>query len=677
MDPRFFITREEFHDVQMDLKRVHTIQQHHSERLRLLEKRQADDAALKSVWNSPFPSVLGGTPQHGPVHANELFSDLEEQSHNLLSSLHLEAEDDHEPARKGAASRANSVRFDVSALHGSNWAGHGGRHSGEFTPIRPGSDLGGHQMMERSLSHKSDGRHSSAGFSVHSAHSGVSGRASSLGLDTNFLIGGHDDDSPIDNPEPPPGFYFLESPPSIIRCWLTTNFTSSNLLYAVVCTGSQRTTVEYSLLKELDLVQSIHRDNGACRIQLPVFLAEARVTHSNSRSASPAPQLPSITASFEVTGMDQDESTDSRKGIRVVIGCHTLRMHSADLLLSQNSMTLYGNDRDKLSVPFVRPEDDSVFKYLTTANLVSGRQKLNAAAPEFVLGESPGKASAQDSKESASSPEPKATTNGRSSEGVLSPASKPSQPAQAAPAKPTTPSESGAESEKRQPKPATPSIPETSGKENNNSFVAAEGNSTPSHPREHNNAAIRTPWRQTALGAIGSGGENGPLSGYQPAARPRNMKVLRPNKSSTTTSSSTSARTGAAYEPAPAPRSSSEYRRKSQGAAAAAADSSSHPPSSNSSGSWGTSLTSGKRSVSSAATTTIGSFGGGGDGAGGSGRSVTSQPETVVKAGGSTASATSSPAVPRTANNPLGSATAFSWIASQSGNKSSASAAAE
>lgn len=65
MDPRFFITREEFHDVQMDLKRVHTIQQQHSERLRLLEKRQADDAALKSVWNSPFPSVLGGTPQHG------------------------------------------------------------------------------------------------------------------------------------------------------------------------------------------------------------------------------------------------------------------------------------------------------------------------------------------------------------------------------------------------------------------------------------------------------------------------------------------------------------------------------------------------------------------------------------------------------------------------------------
>lgn len=535
--------------------------------------------------------------------------------------------------------------------------------------------MGGHQMMERSLSHKSDGRHSSAGYSVHSAHSGVSGRASSLGLDTNFLIG-HDDDSPIDTPEPPPGFYFLGSAPSIIRCWLTTNFTSSSLLYAVVCTGSHRTTVEYSLLKELDLLQSIHREDGVYRIRLPVFLAEARVTHSNSRSASPAPQLPSITASFEVTGMDQDENTSSRKGIRVVIGCHTLRMHSADLLLSQNSMTLYGNDRDKLSVPFVRPEDDSVFKYLATANLVPDRQKLNATAPEFVSSEPPGKAPAQDTKESVFSSEPKATENG-GSEGVLPPASQPSQSVRAALTTTAPPSESGAETEKHQPTTAASSIPETSGKETNNSAAPAEGSGTPSHPREHSNAAIRTPWRQSALGGSGSGGENGPLSGYQPATRPRNMKVLRPNKSSATTTSSTSARTGAAYEPAPAPRSSSEYRRKSQ----AAADSS-HPPSSNSSGSWGNSLMgSGKRSVSSAATPTIGNFGGGGgDGGAGGGmrshsQSVASQPETVVKAS-SVTSATSSPAVPRTANNPLGSATAFSWIASQSVNKSTPSATA-
>ncbi|KAM7192539.1 hypothetical protein V8F33_008300 [Rhypophila sp. PSN 637] len=642
MDPRFFASREELHDVQMDLRKVHSIQREQSERLRLLEKRQADDAALKSVWNSPFPSVLGGTPQHGPVHTNELFNDLEEQGHSLLNSLHLEADD--EPARKGAASRANSVRFDVSALHGSNWSTHGGRHSGEFTPIRPGSELGGHQMMERSLSHKSDGRHSSAGFSVHSAHSGVSGRASSLGLDTNFSIGGHDDDddSPIDAPEPPPGFYYLGSPPSIIRCWLTTNFTSSSLLYAVVCTGSQRTTVEYSLLKDLDLLNNMHREeDGVCRIRLPVFLAEARVTHSKSRSASPAPQLPSITASFEVTSMDQGESTESKKGIRVVIGCETLRMHSADLLLSQNSMTLYGNDRDKLSVPFVRPEDDSAFKYLTTANLVPGKQKLNAAAREFVLGDTSGKTSVSGRKEAASS-EPKAIENG--SEGVLSPASQPIQPVQTPPKAIAATPESGAETEKQPPIAA--SIPETSGKES--SSGTAEGSS---HTREHNNAAIRTPWRQTAIGA-GIGGENGPLSGYQPATRPRNMKVLRPNKPPGTTSS-TSARKGAAYEPAPPPRSSSEYRRRSQ----AAADSSSHPPSSSSSSSWGNSLMSSKRSVSSAATTTT---------TAGDGGKHQESAKAATQSMTASTSGTSSPSVPRTANNPLGGATAFSWIAQSS-----------
>jgi len=53
MEGHFPLTREELYNVQMDVKHVR------------LEKRQADDAALKSVWNSPFPSVLGGTPQHG------------------------------------------------------------------------------------------------------------------------------------------------------------------------------------------------------------------------------------------------------------------------------------------------------------------------------------------------------------------------------------------------------------------------------------------------------------------------------------------------------------------------------------------------------------------------------------------------------------------------------------
>ena len=65
MESQFLATREELYHVQMDLKHVQTVQINHADRLLRLEKRQADDAALKSVWNSPFPSVLGGTPQQG------------------------------------------------------------------------------------------------------------------------------------------------------------------------------------------------------------------------------------------------------------------------------------------------------------------------------------------------------------------------------------------------------------------------------------------------------------------------------------------------------------------------------------------------------------------------------------------------------------------------------------
>ncbi|KAK3375475.1 hypothetical protein B0H63DRAFT_400273 [Podospora didyma] len=627
MDPRFIVTREEFHDVQMDLKRVHTIQQQHSERLRLLEKRQADDAALKSVWNSPFPSALGGTPQHGPTHmpSTEHFADLEdEQGQMLLGALQLEAED--EPIRRGAASRANSVRFDESALHGANWGGQSGRHSGDFGPIRPNSGMGGHQLMERSLSHKSDGRHSSAGHSVHSVHSAISGRASSLGLDTNFMIGGNEDESPIDIPEPPPVFYVLGSAPSIVRCWLTDHWTSSSLLYAVVCTGSQKSTVEYSLLKDLGLVNEIRRHpDGVHRITLPVFLAEARVTQSNSRSSSPTPDIPSINSTFEITGTEQQEVTDStRKSIRVFIGSHTLRMHSADLLLSQNSMTLYGNDRDKLSVPFVRPEDDAVFKHLTTANMLPGRLKLNAAAPEFVAGERPGKDSVQGRGDSAVFSEPKSMENG--SEGVLSPTS---QPATKTPATTSTASESGGEGD-RQPSESTTAAPEPTRKDG--------GGSVDGTTRRDPSAVIRTPWRQTSAAGFGgdssSQRENMPLSGYQPAvARPRGMKVLRPTKSG----SSSSTRTGTAYEPALTPRTSGELRRKVGQAEGSTGGGSN---------SWGGS----KRTTSSAATAGMGSFGGGE----GINTPLTTKHQSDVGTPPSSA--------PRTTSNPLGSASAFSWI---------------
>lgn len=65
MDPRFGIAPEDLYNLQMEVKQVQYTQSNHAERITRLEKRQADDAALKSVWNSPFPGVLSGTPQHG------------------------------------------------------------------------------------------------------------------------------------------------------------------------------------------------------------------------------------------------------------------------------------------------------------------------------------------------------------------------------------------------------------------------------------------------------------------------------------------------------------------------------------------------------------------------------------------------------------------------------------
>ncbi|KAI0011792.1 TMP-TENI-domain-containing protein [Xylariaceae sp. FL0662B] len=369
----------------MDVKQMQIVQNNHAERLSRLEKRQADDAAIKSAWNSPFPSALGGPLQMPP---SEMFDDFEEQGQNLLGSLHLDADD--EPIRRGAASRANSVRFDESALQSSSWA-QNGRHSGDFGPIRPASVLGNHGM-ERSLSHKSDGRHSSAGHSVHSVHSHhsvASGRGSSLGLDTAFTPGCQDDDSPISIPGPPPVLFVLGSVPAIIRCWLTANFAHDTLLYADICTGSQKSVIDVSLVKELDLVDDIRRElDGVYRIRLPVYLTEATVSHSSSRGLSLAPQLPSFMCTFEVAGMDQPESAEAKKAIRIFIGSEALREHSADVLLSQNRMTLYSSERDKLSVPFVRPEDNAVFKNIRTMAVFPEKPKLNATARPFVLGDS-------------------------------------------------------------------------------------------------------------------------------------------------------------------------------------------------------------------------------------------------------------------------------------------------
>ncbi|KZL83828.1 ubiquitin carboxyl-terminal hydrolase 19 [Colletotrichum incanum] len=613
MDHRFPITRDDLFNIQMDLKQIQLVQSNQGERLVRLERRQEQDASLKSVWQQhPFPGVLAGTPQQGPTHLspNDMFDDFDEQGQHLLSSLHLGPAEE-EPTRRGAASRANSVRFDESALRGADWSSQSNRHSGEFGPPRPSSGL----MMERSLSHKSDGRHSSAGHSVHSFHSVASGRASSLGLDTNFMVSSHEDNSPLDMPGPPPGLFFLGSVPTIIRCWLTTNFCHDTVLYADLCTGSQKSVVDYSVIKDLDLLDEIQRDvDGTYKIRLSVYLVEATVSERSSRSSSPGHQMPSLLTTFEVSGMEQSEGAEPKRGIQIFIGSDTLRAHQADILLSQNRMCLYGSEREKLSVPFVRPEDEGAFKHISTTNLIPEKPRLNANAAPFVSGDPrPQSSTTHDPLEnSVSSVQPEDVE----SQGPLSPLGHHSVPNKSIGA--SNLSESGGESERAGKDHASGS--ESGAREPSivqNSSASTDGS------RRESASGIWGSWRQ---GTSASGSENGqrdangPLSGYQPAGRgSRNMKVLKPLKSG----SSSSARTGAAYEPPPAPRTSGEHRRKSQASVVAE----STPPAAVR---WEP-----KRTVSSVSSTT--------------------EPKVQRE------TKNAGPPLPRSAN-PIGGASAFSWM---------------
>lgn len=286
----------------------------------------------------------------------DAFTGFDDQQTNLLGSLHLDA--DEEPRRIGATSRANSVRFDESANQG-HWS-HASRTSVDLIP-RTGSSLSGsHPMTERTYSHKSDGRQSSAGQSVHSM---ASGRANSLGIDTLF---GLSNASSADLPGLAPALFILGSVPCIIRCWLTTKFKHESLLYAAVCTGSYTSSISSRLVDQLGASARVRDDNdGVRKIKLDVYLPEAITHPASSRSSSPAPQVPYINVDFMVQETSQSNQS---KAIQVFIGSDPLRAHNADILFSSNTMTLFDDERTKLSIPLVRPEDERAFKTLLTAS---------------------------------------------------------------------------------------------------------------------------------------------------------------------------------------------------------------------------------------------------------------------------------------------------------------------
>ena len=418
--------------LQNDVARVQQVQTDHSERIARLERRQDEDARVKSVWGnqSPFPSVLsggaGGTPNQGmsctccsvgsdggrgrckngwrkvremalwaddegtagrlfeasltslaPLNQppSDQFRNFDDEANSLMNSLtNLDAED--EPRRGlGAASRANSVRFDETANQ--NHFTHSSRPSVDFLSRSSSGGLGSLQMNERSSSHKSEGRASSA----HSMRSAASGRANSLNLESTYGLS-DSRASPLEPPAIAPGMLLLGSVPAIIRCWMNMNFTHDAQLYAAVCTGSHKSFIDLRLAQNLGYEGLVRAPNesGARTVRLPIFFPEAVPQPASSRSSSPAPQLPKLTIDFDVIESGSDSND---MAIQIFLGSDMLRLHNADILFSSNSMTLFDNERHKLNIPLVRPEHEAVFKSLyVRSGTVSATQGPNEQVKE-------------------------------------------------------------------------------------------------------------------------------------------------------------------------------------------------------------------------------------------------------------------------------------------------------
>ncbi|KAJ6131282.1 hypothetical protein N7523_001742 [Penicillium sp. IBT 18751x] len=373
MDAQYpFASRDDIWRVLDELKEIQVAQYEQGERIARLERRRDDDARLKSLWGptSPFPTLVAGTlpsgkcllPSRGPDHSThrlvvdttfnsppDPFKGFDDGNHHGLSTSTVGLEGEDEPRR--GASRANSVRFDETANHG--YYGQANRSSTEL-PVRTGSGMGSHPLTERSLSHRSDGRMSSSGFSHQSA------RTNSLGLDSRGLSASSLEASPM---TPPPGLFLLGPVPSIIRCWLTTNFSNDSLLYAAVCSGSYVSSLGSTLVSKLGLEQSVMHNEDRPYIKLSLYLTEARLQQSSSRPASPQPepQIPSVKIKFLVrqTG-PEDES------IQIVIGSDVLRSSNAEISFSDDKMSMVDDDGNRVCIRLVRPERDSTFKYLCT-----------------------------------------------------------------------------------------------------------------------------------------------------------------------------------------------------------------------------------------------------------------------------------------------------------------------
>ncbi|EEA26040.1 hypothetical protein EYB25_003299 [Talaromyces marneffei] len=484
MDAQYpFASREDIWRVFEEVKDLYSTQLEHGERIARLERRREDDARLKSVWGpiSQFPSTMTGPltePSYTPTV--DAFKGFDQgHHHSIITNMTL---DNEEEPRRGA-SRANSVRFDESAISG--YYGQVNRSTSEL-PIRTGSGMSSHALTERSLSHRSDGRQSSSGHSHHSA------RTNSMGIDTARIVGSSGG-SPASSIMPPPGLFLLGPVPCIIRCWLTTIFSNDSLLYAAVCSGSCTSSLSRSLIEKLGYVDQIIVEEGLRYIKLPLYLPEASIHQTSSRAGSPTPQLPAVTVRFAVHDLNPDD-----KSIQIIVGSDVLRSHNADILFSQDKIIMVDDDRNKVSIPLVRPENDAVFKYLNTAS--------NASRETYAKPQQPHGTEIQE------------TVNGRDHGTIERPVSRPQDTSSIASTKVEEPGDHGRES-----RPTT-----RDGGQSEPDIQAAREGSAPIDQEAYPGVSTKTEpagpwgsWRRTDGSAIGMAKSN----------RGRTMKVLRPSKS--------------------------------------------------------------------------------------------------------------------------------------------------
>ncbi|KAG0137133.1 hypothetical protein HOY82DRAFT_651482 [Tuber indicum] len=337
----------------------------HSERLNRLEQRQ-DESRIRSLWStpSPFPPMLSSNSfaqQTNNPEPPEDFGSFEEHQHNLLAGLQL---DEVDVPRRGA-SRANSVRFDDSAIQ-NHWI-HDPQSSNDYFGHRnSGSSLGGFPMTERSSSHKSD--HKS------------DGRQSSMrsyGDNSSFfegeINGGVPFNPPLQNlelldcethrsPAPPSG-----PAPAMIRCWPDLTSSPTPPLYAVVCTGSVKSLIDISLITRFGLQDQVNKDtNGEYKINLSLHLPDATIQQPTRGGGQHS--LPPLNIRFSIMPNRKGDSGEGDE-VGIFLGSDFMSDHMGDVLFSQSQLLLQVDDGRKMFVPFHRPEAQVCFSDVCTTHI--------------------------------------------------------------------------------------------------------------------------------------------------------------------------------------------------------------------------------------------------------------------------------------------------------------------